>query len=83
MISQTCEMPEHWASYLINGDANGLDEGEATKIDAYLSKTYPGCSFIDCAQEGRFTWSYDLFDGGLSNCAGGSVLEYTYLKARS
>jgi hypothetical protein len=30
------EIGQHWLSYLINGDATGLDEGEAEKFDAWL-----------------------------------------------
>lgn len=67
------EAPEVWASYLINGDASGLDDEEIALADAY----FDGLEVIDCAEEGRFTWSYDLY--GDPRFKGGSVLEYTVI----
>lgn len=31
-------LPSYWASYLVNGDASGLEIGEKAEIDAFLSK---------------------------------------------
>jgi hypothetical protein len=81
MKTGTVELPLHWASYLINGDASGLDEGEAEKIDAGLEKHgFGAVNFVSVAEdEGRFTWHYHLYDCGTTTAQGGTVIEYTYL----
>jgi hypothetical protein len=77
----TFEAPAHWAPYLINGDASGLDDGESDRIAAYLAQELPaGAHVVSCADESRFTWSYRLFGG---DAEGGSVLEFTYLAPRA
>ena len=69
------DMPAFWASYLINGDASGLEDGEKAHIGAYL-KTQGIRSVLDCAyaDESFFSWSFGLH-GGTSE--GGDLLEYT------
>lgn len=76
----TITLPAHWASYLVNGDASGLDAGEVAEIDEYLaSELEPGWSVVDVNRDGegdfspRFTWSFSLYGG---NASGGDVLEY-------
>jgi len=34
----TYTLPAYWASYLINGDASGLEEGEQALLDAFLRR---------------------------------------------
>ena len=38
METLTYTLPAYWASYLINGDASGLEPGEQEQIDAWLAK---------------------------------------------
>ena len=46
-------LPASWASYLINGDASGLETGEQERIDAFLkSEGLP--SPVDCEPEASF-----------------------------
>lgn len=64
-------LPYHWAPYLINGDASGLDDGEPEYIDRYLWNTE---AIIDVDHNStRFTWSYDLYGG---TAKGGDVADY-------
>lgn len=77
--AHTFEAPEHWAPYLINGDASGLSDVERKQADSYLEAELPeGAHVVSCGDESRFTWSYRLYGGDAS---GGSVLEFTYLVA--
>lgn len=77
----TFEAPAHWASYLINGDASGLEKGEAERADAYVQGHAPRSRInvvdVDADSVG-FTWSFDLYGG---DCAGGEIARYTALSA--
>ena len=75
MTLTTIDMPTFWASYLINGDASSLKDGEKAHIDAYL-KTQGILSVLDCAyaDESFFSCWFSLH-GGTSE--GGDLLEYT------
>lgn len=75
MKIDTITAPSHWASYLINGDASGLDDGESEIIDRWR-KRHGVRAVHDVEDEGRFTWSYNLFNPE-SGCTGGNVAEYT------
>lgn len=69
----------YWASYIINGDASGMDETERALCDTWMARELEeGESIVDCEEESRFSWSYGLHTGG--DCAGGDVLDYTVLK---
>jgi hypothetical protein len=62
-------LPIYWASYLINGDASGLNDGEQEVIDAWLEKEgHP--IFADVGESG-FSWTNDATDKG------GDVATYT------
>ena len=63
------ELPMHWASYLINGDATGLEDHEKEVVDAWLkSESYP--YFVDVS-EPYFRWRND------ATKLGGDVCTYT------
>jgi len=69
----------YWASYLINGDASGLEPAEKALCDAWLQRELEtGEAIVSCDDESRFSWSYDLHTG--ADCRGGDVLDYTVLK---
>ncbi|GJE18743.1 hypothetical protein [Methylobacterium marchantiae] len=74
--ADTITLPSHWASFLINGDASGLDDGEQERIEAHL-KGVPG--HIVGVEEGseRFTWCYAMYGG---DARGGGVADYTILR---
>lgn len=76
MTTETVKMPAAWASYLINGDASGLEPGERPKIDAYLKAQKIG-DVLACEDEAHFSWSFDLYGG---DAEGGELLEYTVVR---
>ena len=62
------ELPSYWASYLINGDATGLEDGEQEQIDAWMG-TENEPWFVDVGQS-YFRWGND------ATSMGGDVSEY-------
>jgi hypothetical protein len=74
----TATAPAYWASYLVNGDASGLEDREQASADRWIAKQAPWY-VVDVArdgdneQEARFTWSYQLYGG---DAKGGDVLDY-------
>jgi hypothetical protein len=60
----------HWASYLINGDASGLEDEDQRQADAWLE--YVGLGDPVDVRELGFTWNVWQ---GLS----GEAAEYTFL----
>ncbi len=66
-------MPVYWASYLINDDASGLEDGEQSVCDAYLEQQGFKEIFLDNNEESYFSWSYNLYGG---NASGGDLLNY-------
>ncbi len=67
--------PASWASYLINGDDSGLEEGESEKADAWLKREGAARVVSDVEDSERFTWSMRLHCPEL-DCEGGTVLDY-------
>jgi len=65
-------LPAYWASYLINGDASGLLDGEQQEIDAYLARAGLGAA-VDCSDEPWFAHYNDATD------LGGDVCDYTFM----
>ena len=65
-------LPIYWACYLINGDADGLEEGEQEEIDAFVEKEREGkaISWADVS-ESWFAHNND------ANGLGGDVATYT------
>jgi hypothetical protein len=62
------DLPAYWASYLINGDASGLEPEEKKACDDYLTKReLPGP--VDCKPAG-----FGRFDG-----LGCELETYTFL----
>lgn len=49
--------PSHWASYLINGDASGLDSDDIADADAFQAQYGTP---IDCADAG-FIHAHDAY----------------------
>ena len=54
-----------WASYLINGDASGLDDGEAATVDAWLAAEEVPGSPATCDDAG-FRWRHDASNYALA-----------------
>jgi hypothetical protein len=50
-------LPSCWASYLINGDASGIDENEKAECDAFLALDKLGNgNCVDCSEESFFAF---------------------------
>ena len=67
----------YWASYLINGDASGLEDYEQAECDAWLKRELErNEDIVDCG-EPYFSWSYGFYTG--APVRGGELVEYTVL----
>lgn len=64
-------LPAYWASYLINADASGLQDGEQDQIDAFMSGNRLPAP-VDCGEQ-FFARSNDY------SRMGGDVCEYSFL----
>ena len=73
METITCMLPAYWASYLINRDASGLEDGEQEIIDAFLAREGLPAP-VSCSDEAYFSRHNDAHTG-----LAGDVLEYTFL----
>lgn len=64
MNTVTLTLPAFWASYLINGDATGLDDAEQAAVDSWLVDQIadiagfnPNC--LSCSDYAEFTAAHD------------------------
>jgi hypothetical protein len=67
------QLPTYWASYLINGDASGLNEDEERQINEWLEKNQPG----HCVNVGEEHWFASRND---ANWIGGDVAVFTFMR---
>ena len=49
----------HWASYLINADASGLEDSDVAECDAWFARARAACGSnyphpVGCSEESRF-----------------------------
>lgn len=51
--------PSAWASYLINGDASGIDAADIAAVEAWLEREGLGLP-CDCEDAG-FHWHHDAY----------------------
>lgn len=67
--------PSAWASYLINGDASGLLEGEKEIVDSWVKRMDCGAP-VSCEDAGFF-WRHDA----MKECPqGADCQKYVFLK---
>lgn len=59
MQTETYTLPTHWAPYLINGDASGLENAEEAEIDGWLDAHPHLGSCLSCSDEPEFKHSHD------------------------
>lgn len=67
----TYTLPVYWASYLINGDPSGLNDGEQETIDRWMRNERPGYP-VDCGDESWFAYTND------ATRLGGDVTLFTF-----
>lgn len=65
--------PAAWASYLVNGDASGLEPDELSAADAWCARLAPWYVVDAVEDSNRFSWSYRLHGG---TAEGGTVCDY-------
>lgn len=70
----TFTLPSYWASYLINGDASGLNDEEQENADSFLEDVTP---WTPSSVEGESFFSNSNDAGTLP----GDCLEYTFFKS--
>jgi hypothetical protein len=73
METTTLSLPAYWASYLINGDASGLEDGEQERVDEFLAREGLPAP-VSCSDEAYFSRHNDAHIG-----LAGDVLHYTFL----
>lgn len=69
--------PSYWASYLINGDASGLRNGEENDADSWLAEMAAGWGPpVEVSEDSEFRW-YHSADAwvGAADCA-----VYTFMR---
>ena len=72
------ELPAPWASYLVNGDASGLEPGEQETIEDTLSTLdLTACACVDLKGEPHFSWT--SWPPGLG---GGDYVTYIFHRYR-
>lgn len=77
LISRTYRLPEIWASYLINGDASGLEDEERRQADDFLTLrklSWP----VSCQSVGFYHWN-DAHDLGGDAALGQDCAHYEFL----
>lgn len=55
----TITAPSHWASYLINGDASGIEPEDVAACDAWIAREGVGLP-VSCDDAG-FRWRHDAY----------------------
>lgn len=59
-VSHTATAPSSWASYLINGDASGIDDVEKAQADAWVARK--GLGMPVACEDAGFCWHHDASD---------------------
>ena len=71
----------HWASYLVNGDASGMEESDIELADKWAANLAPAYVVdVERDENGEacdpwFSWSFGLYTG--AETPGGDCLSYT------
>lgn len=72
------DAPSYWASYLINGDASGLEDAEQAECDRWFAGLGDGWDVVDCSEEGHFGRFYFAVEGRWLGC---DLVTYSLLKS--
>ena len=71
MITETFELPTHWAHYLVNGDSDGYEDEDVTAIEAFekdLVEKYGACWCVGVEDEISFRKYHDATQFGVLGC---------------
>jgi len=78
MQIETFQLPDFWASALINGDISGLSDEDEQALEAFTNsmiKDYGSCWAIDCTDEAHFSKFHDASSFGVLAC---DVLKFSF-----
>ena len=71
MITETFELPTHWATALMYGEYNGFEEQEEKQIavfQKYMEKEYGGCWCLEVSNDRWFQHRHDATQFGVLAC---------------
>lgn len=74
MTTVTGTAPAYWASYLINGDASGIDDSDVEQADKFAA--WLGGNIVSCSDDSFFAHYHDARQFGT---LAADCLEYTAL----
>ena len=77
--SDSIDAPAYWASYLINGDASGMEDAEQAECDHWFASLGDGWDVVGCDEESHFGRFYFAVEG---RWLGSDLLSYQLLKAK-
>jgi hypothetical protein len=72
------DAPAYWASYLINGDASGMENAEIAECDSWYDSLGKGWSVVSCGEEEFFGRFYFAVAGKELGC---DLVSYSLLKS--
>ena len=78
MQLETFELPDFWASALINADTSGLSDEEEQALNAFekfMLEEYGQCWAVDCTDDPHFVKFHDAARFGVLAC---DVLQFTF-----
>ena len=78
MQIETFQLPDFWASALINGDTSGLSDEDEQALENFTNsmiKDYGSCLAIDCTYEPHFSKFHDASSFGVLAC---DVLKFSF-----
>lgn len=67
-------LPTYWASYLVNGDASGLETSEVRAVDEWLEREGDIGVCVDVSEDSWFAWRND------AGIIGGDVATFTFFQ---
>jgi len=78
MQIETFDLPDFWASALINGDTSGLTDNDEQALNAFtefMIAEYGSCWALDCSEEPSFMRWHDAARFGVLAC---DVLTFSF-----
>jgi hypothetical protein len=71
MVTESFDLPEHWACALVNGDESGMDDADCRALQAFtdwMVKTYGQCWCLDVTESQGFQRYHDAHQFGVLAC---------------